>query len=274
MIASEVHLPASIPELLELLKRNPQLLLFAGGTGILREKGSRFIDLAPSIALLDHVAELRTVTRTERFVELGSGLRLSEILSFKQGTIAPILREAIAGIANPVIRNLATIGGNLASRERFMDSWSALACLDALLEIREPSGSHWMNVNRLVGETGKPALPPVMVISRIRVPVDSWPFLLVRKLGQAGWPGDDTWTFAALAKVDKGYLVDLRLAMGGRCGLRFPELDSRLEGSSLPLGTKEVAVLVADYREAARELDPDAAFLFSRMADLALGTLR
>jgi CO/xanthine dehydrogenase FAD-binding subunit len=174
VLASEIHYPKDIGELLDLMKRHPDALLFAGGTDILREQGGRGVELPPVAICIHELPELRRAGLTERFLEVGAAVTLTEILELGESALPLLLAEAIRGIGNVAIRNLATLGGNIACRTRFMDTWPALACLDTLVELRDSNGASWININRFVDADGLPSFPKGGLITRIRIPLDHW----------------------------------------------------------------------------------------------------
>lgn len=270
MIASEIHYPVSIADLLSLYRDNPGLLLYAGGTEILRERGGRFVDLPPVVALLDNLQELKTVQRTEGFVDLGAGLRLSDILAIRKGTLPDAFVRTLLGVATPAIRSLATIGGNLATRKRFMDSWSVLACLDASVELRDAAGSRWLNVNRLADEAGKPAFPAGALLTRVRVPLEPWNVGVCRKVGNAAWPSSEAAAFTVLARVERRVVESIRMAWAGTTAFRFPELEGRIVGLRIPVEASERSDIVEAFAKEAAELDPDNAPRFARLVAAAL----
>lgn len=270
MVASEVHYPKSLAEVLELQRLHPSLLLFAGGTDIQRGRGGRYIDLPPVVALLEGVPELHLITRTERFLELGSTLTLGSLLELKKGILPEALVAAIGGVATPAIRNLATLGGNLAARGRFMDLWGVLACLDTLVELRDPAGPRWVGLNRLCDDEGRPAFPAGSLLTRARLPVEAWNSWLLRSLADPEEQGSGKAVFTLLARVEKGLVSAFRLALAGRRLLRFPAIEARLVGTRLPLARKEIRELKEDYRRAASELAPLAADRLASLVELAL----
>jgi CO/xanthine dehydrogenase FAD-binding subunit len=273
VLVSEVHYPKDLAELLELLRRLPGALLYAGGTEILREQGGRSVQLPPEIICIHALPELRRAGLTERFLEIGAAVTLGEILDLGESALPALLSDAIKGVGTPALRNLATLGGNLACRSRFMDSWAALACLDALVELRDAGGATWMNVNRLAGEDGRPAFPQGGVLTRIRVPLEKWDALALRKVGGRDYPGPDTAVFALAARVDKGQLSEFRLAYAGQTALRFREIETSMLGHSLPLSLRERAAFGKAYREAAAELPAGLLSQFGALVEGALDML-
>ncbi len=273
MIVSEINYPTSVAELLLLQRENPSILLYAGGTEILRERGGRFVDLPPVIALLDNIQELKSVSRTEGFVDLGAGLRISELLAIKKGSLPEPFVRSLRGIATPAIRNLATLGGNLATQRRFMDCWPILACLDATVELRDGAGPRWINVNRLADERGKPAFPVGSLLTKVRVPLERWTHATTKKLGNQAWPSEESATFTLIARIEKVVVQSLRIAWAGTTAFRFPELEGRVIGLGLPLEADEREKIVESFLEGAAELDPAAAPRFAGIVDAALELL-
>lgn len=273
MLVSEIYLPQSFEEALDTLKRYPEALIYAGGTEILRNQAETFIRFPREVLSIAALPELRQVLLTERFVEIGAAVRLSEILELKENAVPELLAQAIRGISTPTVRNLATIGGNLASRGRFMDSWPALACLDALVEMNDSAGARWVNVNRFVDESGRPSLPKAGVISRIRIPLEHWDITALRKVGPRDCPAPETAVFACAARADKGILSEFRLAFAGEVALRLKDIESRLVGRRLPLDAKDRAFFGAEYRGAAKELPQGLRIQFGTLVEGALDLL-
>jgi CO/xanthine dehydrogenase FAD-binding subunit len=273
VLVSDVHFPKDLTEALDILRKRPGTLVYAGGTDILREQASRGLELPAELIYVRDLPELRRAGLTERFLEIGAAVTLSEILELGEAALPPLLAEAIRGVASPTIRNLATIGGNLASRSRFMDSWPALACLDALIELRDQGGATWMNVNRLVGADGRPAFPEGALLTRVRVPIERWDAWLLRKVGLSDYPAPETAVFAFSARAEKGILVEVRIAFAGESALRSQALESSLIGRSLPLSPRESSSIASEYRGLASEFGDNLSLQFGALVDGALGLL-
>jgi CO/xanthine dehydrogenase FAD-binding subunit len=272
VLVSEIHFPKDLAEALELIRR-PGILVFAGGTGILREQGGRGISLPGEVLFVREIPELRRTSLTERFLEIGAAVTLSELLELGDSALPPLLAEAARGIGTPAIRNLATLGGNIAARDRFMDSWPALACLDALVELRDRGGATWMNVNRFMGDDGKPAFPEGGLVTRLRVPIERWDAFLLRKVGPSDYPAPETAVFAFAARAEKGILAEARIAFAGDIALRSRSLESSIIGRGLPLSSREAATIAEGYKSLAAALPEGLALQFGVLVDGALGML-
>jgi CO/xanthine dehydrogenase FAD-binding subunit len=273
VLASDVHFPKDLGEALDTMRRHPGILVFAGGTDILREQGGRGLSLPPELMCVQDIPELRRAGLTERFLEIGAAVTLAELLELGETALPPLLAEAVHGIGNPAIRNLATLGGNLAAGSRFMDSWPALACLDGLVELRDQGGATWMNVNRFVGAEGQPSFPKGGLLTRVRVPLERWDAWALRKVGPRDYPSPDTAVFAFAARIEKGMLAEVRIAFAGESALRSPGLDASMIGRILPLSARESSLIAAEYRARAKGLPEGLALQFGALVDGALGML-
>ena len=108
--------PATIDEAVSALSE-PQTAAIAGGTDLLpaRRQGlvapSRLVDLmvVPGLARVDLSTDA---------LSMGSATTLADLASQTRGTAYDLIAEAIGQIANPQIREMATVGGNLCQQNR------------------------------------------------------------------------------------------------------------------------------------------------------------
>ena len=88
-------------------------IYFGGGTDAAIYRKHR-LSLENGIIDLNEIPEMKTIRVSENLIEIGSMVTLDEIVSFGEVVERlPLLAEAAASVASPVIRKSATIGGNL-----------------------------------------------------------------------------------------------------------------------------------------------------------------
>jgi xanthine dehydrogenase small subunit len=104
----------------------------------------------PSYSLLDRDPSLKRVERRGEELELGAALNWREFFS------EPRLRSLVPGIerferllASPLVRERATIGGNIANASPVGDLTAILIALGAALRIEGPGGSRRLPLERL-----------------------------------------------------------------------------------------------------------------------------
>ncbi len=130
--------PADLAGALALLGDRPEALVVAGSTdwGVeVNLRGAR----APLVVAIDRLPELRAWSVTGDVVELGAGLTLSEIAQLLAGRV-PLLDLLLPQFASVLIRNGATLGGNLGTGSPIGDSAPGLLALDAALVLSATDG--------------------------------------------------------------------------------------------------------------------------------------
>jgi CO/xanthine dehydrogenase FAD-binding subunit len=155
------------------------------------------------------------------------------------------------------VRNIATIGGNIAAKDSFMTCFAALACMDAAIELRDAQGARWMGIHSLIGEDAKPRFPDATILTRIRIPTEPWDIALIRRLGEQQ-PGENhRASFAAAARFEKGTISEIRLVAAGPRIVRDRALELSLVGQGLPLGSKETEEAIHEAASKAMEAGLD-----------------
>jgi len=82
----------------------------------------------------------------------------------------PGLVEAASLLANPQIRNVATVGGNICNGAPSADCAPPLLVLDAVLVLKGPGGEREVPVAEFFEGPGKTCLEPLEILTRIRLP--------------------------------------------------------------------------------------------------------
>ena len=236
-----VFTPRTLADLLSLKRKKPDVTVFAGGTYILYNSSDKYPPLPASVASIRHLEELKRIHRTERHIELGSCVSLAEILRIGGRTIPPVLARAIAAIASPPVRSLATIGGNICVRERRLTLFPVLFILDARVELREQGGSRWLPISRMVESDGNLSISDSEVLTRVRVPLLDWNSQCHRTLAPGPGSSDLSLSFCGLANTNRGVLTDFRFVFGsmGKVLLRNREIEAGLVSRKVPLPDRD-----------------------------------
>lgn len=257
MVVDEVASPASVQEAMAFLKRRPEALPWAGGTLLLSDEEAWPKKASVSILDLHRIVDFQQIHRSDRHLELGSMVSLSSLLALPKGSLLGPLRSAVLQVGTQAVRNLATLGGNLASRWRFMSCFAALSCMDAAVELRDSGGAHWKGLHELVGPTGRPNIPAAALLTRIRLPLAEWDSIATRSLGSVAFPQQGAATFCACARYAKGAIADLRIAIASDVLVRLRELETSLAGKRLPLSRRDVESFCSSLALGTRQLSGD-----------------
>jgi len=270
-----VFRPKSLGGTLRLYTRNPGALLYAGGTEIARraQNGSgRPLNLPQKVIYLGNVRELTRISRGQRYLDIGSVLDLSRILSIGRNVLPPVLFETLSKIATPAIRNLATLGGNISLRTCRGDCLPALSVIDTQLELRTAGSTRWVQVGEFFDRRHLPDLRPGEILTRVRIPLEEWDFAVTRKVhGGAGLR--TSLSFAGVARFPKGSIEALHFCIGGLKDpvFRMTVLEERLKNANLPVPSKLTDTLLRDLDDAlADQVDDTAKGHYSRATSLRL----
>ncbi|MCI9887281.1 FAD binding domain-containing protein [Micrococcales bacterium 31B] len=119
--------PATLAEAAELLSGDPEAVILAGGTdwAVATNQAHRRARLTIAV---DHLTELTSYSVTGDGVRIGAALPLASLAG--RGDV-PLLEALLPLFASPLIRNAATLGGNLASGSPIADSPPVLLALNA-----------------------------------------------------------------------------------------------------------------------------------------------
>jgi xanthine dehydrogenase small subunit len=130
--------PVTIDELVSLRSAYPQATMLAGGTdvGLWVTKQHRLLD---TVIYTGRVAELRKIGTSESHLEIGAAVPFAEAIPVIVAQY-PHLEELFLRFASPPIRNVGTLGGNIANGSPIGDSMPALMVAGATLILRSPEG--------------------------------------------------------------------------------------------------------------------------------------
>jgi CO/xanthine dehydrogenase FAD-binding subunit len=240
---NQIFFPLSYPELFTSWNRYPEAVPFAGGTGLLREQGRKIFALPPIILSLDRIDEMRRITRTERYLEIGAMAKLSEIVDL--GNLVPkAMRRCLESVAGQQLRNMATIGGNICYPGRCLDSAAVFTALDGQYELRSAQSSRWVSAARFFSSTGQNTLNPQELLTRIRVPLENWDYTSYKKFADHA---NQSRAAVFLVKIQKTMLTDIKIIYKTALIWRDKNIETMLIGKELPLNRRIAADLVEHW---------------------------
>ncbi len=168
--------PRSVDEALELLQRyGEKAVVMAGGTDVLVWMNRREINPEYVIYVGD-LEELRYIREEGDYIRVGplvtqAELAASELVTEKATTLALAARSC----AGPMVRNLATIGGNLATATPAGDLILALAALDGRVKLRGPRGERELSLDDFLVGFQQTSLAGDELIVEIVIPLHQAP---------------------------------------------------------------------------------------------------
>ncbi|MCS6835717.1 MAG: xanthine dehydrogenase family protein subunit M [Anaerolineae bacterium] len=156
------HIPSTTSEALALLERyQGQARVVAGGTDLLVEAKAE--THAPFVALIDitRIPELMSLEVSANEVIIGAGATHAQIVKHPVlASRATCLVESCGVVGGPQVRNVATLGGNVAHALPAADGTTSLIALDAQAEVIIEGQRRWLPLKELFLGPGKSALNP------------------------------------------------------------------------------------------------------------------
>lgn len=227
--------PCNLSECLKLAAGDPASRFVAGNTdlGVMTNlRHARF----PHLISLEGVPELREFHDGPRCVEIGAGLTLTEIEE-RWGEAPDFFHDWLRLFASPLIRNRATLGGNLATASPIGDSAPLLLALDAELCIAGPEGERAVPLHSFFPDYRRTSLDRGEVLRSVRIPKPLPAVTHFYKVAKRRV--DDISTVAAgisLRFDDSGSIAAARLAFGGvgPVPLRVFEAEDAIVGAHAP----------------------------------------
>lgn len=161
--------PTTVDELAELLLRHPNACLLAGGTDVGLWVTKQHQELE-RVIYLGEIESLRRVEKSGAYLDVGAAVTLT-VFSQALSPYYPSLDELWRRFASPPIRNVATLGGNIANGSPIGDAMPALIALDTRLILRLGKQRRELALDAFYLGYRRTALAPGEFIERIRIPI-------------------------------------------------------------------------------------------------------
>lgn len=168
----DYHRPASVDAAVALLvEHGDDARVIAGGHSLIPMMKLR-------MATIDHLVDLRAIaalkgiTVADGTVTLGAMTTQHELLASAEiAAAAPLLQEAALQIADPQVRYVGTIGGNVANGDPGNDMPGVMQCLDAGYTLVGPSGERTVKARDFYEAAYFTARADDEILTRISFPV-------------------------------------------------------------------------------------------------------
>jgi xanthine dehydrogenase small subunit len=269
--------PASLRAVLELLAACPDARVVAGSTDWGVELNIRHTRAALTIGI-ERLEELRGFSFGPDRVELGAGLSLSEIESLLDGRV-PLLADLFPQFASRLIRNGATLGGNLGTASPVGDAPPVLLALDASLVLASVTGDGEVEREVPLADyfTGyrECVRRPDELITTIRIPLPLAPVTAFHKIAKRRFDDISSVAMAyALALDDDGRVASVRIGLGGVAAtpLRATAAEEALQGR--PWTRETVAAAAGELARAGTPISDHRASESYRIAMLRNSLLK
>ncbi len=252
--AFDYHSPTSLDEALSLLKQHGgDAKILAGGQSLI--PAMRFRLAMPSVLIdINRLADLRYVEERGDHLAIGA-MTLEQALedSAVVQSSYPLLRDTATVIADPLVRNMATVGGNIAHADPANDHPATMLAYDATVVAIGPGGERTIPIDDFFTGLFENAMSDDEILTEIRIPKPGAGSggaytKLERKVG------DYAISAAAVQlRLDGGSIAAVRIGL-----TNVSAVPMRAKGAEAELVGKPVSddVMEAAGKAAAGECDP------------------
>ena len=170
--AFEYHAPSTIGEATALLsKLGEDAKVLSGGQSLIPLMKLRLASPAHLVDI-NAIPGLAGIREADGFLRIGALTRESEL---EESDIVrnryPLLHDTSKVIADPLVRNLATVGGNLAHGDPANDHPATMLALGAEVVAIGPKGERRMPIGSFFTGPFETSLKPDEILVEIRIPV-------------------------------------------------------------------------------------------------------
>ncbi len=168
----DFHEPTSLGEACEILSTfGPKAKLMAGGTDLM-------VNMKKKILAPEHIVSLAKINAMHGIEEKNGRILIGARYTVTELTVDPLvaeklgaLRSGAIALGSPLVRNRATIGGNIGSARPAADLPPSLIAYKATVMLESTQGQREIPLNNFFKGPGFTDLQPQEVLTHISVPI-------------------------------------------------------------------------------------------------------
>ncbi|MBN1050971.1 xanthine dehydrogenase FAD-binding subunit XdhB [Clostridium botulinum] len=214
---NEILEPETLEEALELLDKNKELKIIAGGTDVLiklhhnKMKDAELLSLR-KINGLDEINMLE-----DESIEVGAMASFSKI--FRDEIVQKhikILAEGAVSMGGPQVRNMATIGGNVCNGAVSADSAPALFSLNAKLKLKSKNSERIIPIQEFYIGPGRVDIKNNEILTNLIIKKEDYENLIGHYIKFSNRKAMDIAmvSVAVVSSIENEKFKDLRIALG------------------------------------------------------------
>jgi xanthine dehydrogenase small subunit len=235
---------STLAETLRVLRERPDAVVVAGSTDYGVEVNIRSRRESCVVAI-DRLPELRELRVESDHIEIGAALTLTEIERRLDGQV-PLLAELFPQFASRLIRNGATLGGNLGTGSPIGDSPPVLLALEASLVLADADGEREVPLADYFTGYRQSVRRPGELIRAVRIPLPLARVTAFHKIAKRRFDDISSVAVAFALDIEDGIVRRARIGLGGVAAtpIRALATEAALEGRPWTVETVEAAARV------------------------------
>ena len=162
--------PKTLSEAVSLLGKNPEAKILAGGHSLIPMMRFR-LATPPMLIDINQLSDLAYIKEDGDWLRIGAMTREADV---DRSDIVrkryPLLADTARVIADPLVRNLATLGGNIAHADPANDHPATMLAYGAQIVATGPKGERTMGISDFFRGAFETALAQGEILIEIRIP--------------------------------------------------------------------------------------------------------
>ncbi len=235
--------PASLDDFAAVFKAEPQATVVAGATDVGLWVTKFMRDISP-VVFIGGIDELKAITEADGAITIGAGVTYTEAFSLLAKRI-PAMGPLFDRIGGEQVRNMGTIGGNIANGSPIGDTPPPLIALGSRLTLRKGAKRRTIPLEAFFVAYGKQDRQPGELVESVTVPIPAkGTHFAVYKVTKRR-DEDITATLGAFHLLARnGTVSDVRIAFGGMAAIpkRAAAVEAALTGKPWTEQTVEAAI--------------------------------
>ena len=190
-MTATLHRPRDLGTALDLLAGTADPMVYGGGTAVQ-------ILLKQGVLFASDLVDIAGVPGLDDLVATPGGLRAGTMVTLRRMETdplvhdrAPLLGQVYGRVANPRVRNTASVGGNIAHGDYRLDPPTALLVLDARVELSSAAGARHVPIREFFTGFQETAVRRGEMVTAIDVPTQPLggaAFTKLSSLAANDWP--------------------------------------------------------------------------------------
>lgn len=225
-------------------KEKAKIYFLAGATDLYVQLKEQSLQ-EPNIFIdISELKEIKEISENKTEIHIGAGITFTEITESKIiGKNAPLLIAAAKEVGSPLIRNRATIGGNIANSSPAGDSIPPLYVMDAKLLLNYKNTDRLVDIKNFFTGPKKNILTNGEIIVKIIIPKKKYNFFTFKKLGPRKALAISKVSLAIVGNIFNGKINQIKISAGAVAPtvIRCTKTESYLKGKIIDEETIKTA---------------------------------
>jgi carbon-monoxide dehydrogenase medium subunit len=250
--AFEYYRPKDMAGVLSILQQHgDDARVLAGGHSLIPMMKLRMADV-PHLIDLQDVGGMSAIDITGNSIRIGALVTQADIIDNAElARVAPILKEAALQIADPQVRYMGTVGGNVANGDPGNDMPGLMQCLNAVFTVVGAEGEREIPARDFYEAAYMTAREDEEVLAHVTIPLQKGGYAYEKQKRKIG----DYATAAAAVQIvkDSGTCASVSIAM---TNLSDTPIYSEATGAALVGTTVDADALDAAVAAMLGDIDP------------------